>query len=69
VNNQLVAITKTQDIGVGAAGSGLAYSATAGIEIGLQGPVGVFAETGALGLHLARDDVLVTPVRAGLVLR
>lgn len=69
VDNQLVAITETQDIGAGGAGSGLAYTATAAIEVGLQGPLGVFAETGALGLHLARDDVLVAPVRAGLVLR
>jgi hypothetical protein len=69
VDNQLVPVTETQDIGAGAAGSGLAYTATAGIEFGLDGPFGVFAETGLLGLHLSRNDALVLPVRAGLTLR
>ena len=60
---------ETVDVGAGAPATGFAWSGSVGAELRVRRALSLFAETGALGVHLKRDDVLVVPVRAGLSLR
>ncbi len=64
-----VATASEMQVGAGNAAGGLAYAASARVRARAFAGVDAFVEAGVTGLRLEVGDVLVVPVRAGVVVR